>query len=135
MSAKAKDLRRMTELPEPSRLTEPVWLEPFPDVLLEGIPDDAAGPEARYEAKEATELAFIVGLQHLPPQQRAVLVLRDVLGYRATATSPARRPTSRGGTDCSSLTLRGEQISAITRFTDSSVFPLFGLPRKLRIRP
>jgi RNA polymerase sigma-70 factor, ECF subfamily len=77
-----KDLRRMTELPEPSRLTEPVWLEPFPDVLLEGIADDAPGPEPRYEAKEATELAFIVGLQHLPPRQRAVLVLRDVLGYR-----------------------------------------------------
>src|SRR5262249_30567384 len=54
-----------------------------PDVLLEGIPDEAPGPEARYETKEAIELAFIVGLQQLPPQQRAVLVLRDVLGYRA----------------------------------------------------
>ena len=52
-------------------------------MLLEGIPDEAPGPEARYETKEAIALAFIVGLQHLPPQQRAVLVLRDVLGYRA----------------------------------------------------
>ena len=69
--------------PEPTRWIEPVWLEPYPDVLLEGIADDAPGPEARYETKEAVELAFIVGLQHLPPQQRAVLVLRDVLGFRA----------------------------------------------------
>jgi RNA polymerase sigma-70 factor (TIGR02960 family) len=77
------DLQRLTEVPEPTRLTEPIWLEPFPDVLLEGVPDEAPGPEARYEAKEAVALAFIVGLQHLPPQQRAVLVLRDVLGFRA----------------------------------------------------
>jgi RNA polymerase sigma-70 factor (ECF subfamily) len=76
-------LLRMTEVPEPSRRTEPIWLEPYPDVLLEGIPDEAPGPDARYETKEAVALAFIVGLQHLPPQQRAVLVLRDVLGYRA----------------------------------------------------
>ena len=70
-------------MPEPTRWSEPIWLEPYPDVLLEGIPDEAPGPEARYETKEAIALAFIVGLQHLPPQQRAVLVLRDVLGYRA----------------------------------------------------
>jgi RNA polymerase sigma-70 factor, ECF subfamily len=78
-----EDLRRMTEVPEPTRRAEPIWLEPYPDVLFEGVPDDAPGPEARYEAKEAIALAFIVGLQHLPPQQRAVLVLRDVLGFRA----------------------------------------------------
>jgi RNA polymerase sigma-70 factor (ECF subfamily) len=74
---------RMTDMPEPTRYGEPVWLQPYPDVLLEGIADHAPGPEARYEAKEAIALAFIVGLQHLPPQQRAVLVLRDVLGFRA----------------------------------------------------
>ncbi|HWF54224.1 MAG TPA: RNA polymerase subunit sigma-70 [Solirubrobacteraceae bacterium] len=74
---------RIPQMPEPTRWNEPVWLEPYPDVLLEGIPDEAPGPEARYETKEAIALAFIVGLQHLPPQQRAVLVLRDVLGYRA----------------------------------------------------
>jgi RNA polymerase sigma-70 factor (ECF subfamily) len=72
----------MTERPEPTRYGEAIWLEPFPDVLLEGIPDQAPGPEARYEAKEAIELGFVVGLQHLSPPQRAVLVLRDVLGYR-----------------------------------------------------
>jgi RNA polymerase sigma-70 factor (TIGR02960 family) len=75
--------QRMTDVPEPTRRSEPIWLEPYPDVVLEGIPDVAPGPEARYEAKEAIALAFIVGLQHLPPQQRAVLVLRDVLGFRA----------------------------------------------------
>jgi RNA polymerase sigma-70 factor (TIGR02960 family) len=78
-----EELRRMTAVPEPTRRSEPIWLEPYPDALLEGIPDEAPGPEARYETKESIALAFIVGLQHLPPQQRAVLMLRDVLGYRA----------------------------------------------------
>ena len=78
-----EDLHRMTEMPEPTRHGEAIWLEPFPDVLLDGIPDQAPGPEARYETKEAIELGFVVGLQHLSPPQRAVLVLRDVLGYHA----------------------------------------------------
>jgi RNA polymerase sigma-70 factor (ECF subfamily) len=82
-SRRRPDDQRMTQIPEPTRWSEPVWLQPYPDVLLEGIPDEAPGPDARYETKEAIALAFIVGLQHLPPQQRAVLVLRDVLGYRA----------------------------------------------------
>jgi RNA polymerase sigma-70 factor (TIGR02960 family) len=82
-SRRRADRPRMTDVPEPTRYAEPMWLEPYPDVLLEGIADQAPGPEARYEAKEAIALAFIVGLQHLPPQQRAVLVLRDVLGFRA----------------------------------------------------
>jgi RNA polymerase sigma-70 factor (ECF subfamily) len=74
---------QMTQMPEPTRWNEPVWLEPYPDQFLDGVPDVAPGPDARYETKETIELAFIVGLQHLPPQQRAVLMLRDVLGYRA----------------------------------------------------
>jgi RNA polymerase sigma-70 factor, ECF subfamily len=83
VSRRRPEDRTMTQMPEPTRWNEPVWLEPYPDVLLEGIADQAPGPEARYETKEAVALAFIVGLQHLPPQQRAVLALRDVLGYRA----------------------------------------------------
>lgn len=82
-SRRRPEEERMIQLPEPTRWNEPVWLEPYPDLLLEGIPDEAPGPESRYETKETIALAFIVGLQHLPPQQRAVLVLRDVLGYRA----------------------------------------------------
>lgn len=74
--------QRTAQLPEPTRWNEAVSLQPYPDVLLEGVPDEAPGPEARHETRESIALAFIVGLQHLPPQQRAVLVLRDVLGYR-----------------------------------------------------
>jgi RNA polymerase sigma-70 factor (TIGR02960 family) len=71
-------------LPEPTRRrSEPSWLEPYPDVLLEGLPDRAPGPEARYETRESVSLAFLTALQRLPPRQRAVLVLRDVLGFRA----------------------------------------------------
>jgi RNA polymerase sigma-70 factor (TIGR02960 family) len=71
------------EPPEPTRMGEPLWLQPYPDVLLDSIPDTAHGPDQRYEAREALGLAFVAGLQHLPPAQRAMLVLRDVLGFRA----------------------------------------------------
>ncbi len=69
--------------PEPTRLGEAVWLEPYPDVLLEGVADTAPGPAARYEAREAISLAFVTALQLLPPRQRAILILRDVLGFPA----------------------------------------------------
>jgi RNA polymerase sigma-70 factor (TIGR02960 family) len=75
------------ELPEPTRLGEVAWLEPYPDVLLEGLADAAPGPEARYEATEAISVAFVAALQLLPPRQRAVLILRDVLGFRASETA------------------------------------------------
>jgi RNA polymerase sigma-70 factor (ECF subfamily) len=69
--------------PAPTRRSEPTWFEPYPDALLEDLPDTSPGPEARYETREALALAFTAGLQHLPPRQRVVLVLRDVLGFRA----------------------------------------------------
>jgi RNA polymerase sigma-70 factor (TIGR02960 family) len=69
--------------PEPTRLGEIVWLEPFPDALLEGVMGTPLGPEARYEQAETISLAFVTALQVLPPRQLAVLVLRDVLGFHA----------------------------------------------------
>ncbi|SEF19970.1 RNA polymerase sigma-70 factor, ECF subfamily [Amycolatopsis pretoriensis] len=76
--AKAWDIPGV-EPPEPTRLGEVVWLEPFPDALLPAPP----GPEARYEQRESVSLAFVTALQLLPPRQLAVLVLRDVLGFPA----------------------------------------------------
>jgi RNA polymerase sigma-70 factor (ECF subfamily) len=70
--------------PEPTRLGEVVWLQPFPDALLEGAIDMPLGPEARYEQTESISLAFVTALQVLPPRQLAVLILRDVLGFHAT---------------------------------------------------
>jgi len=72
------------EPPEPTRLGEVVWLEPYPDALFEGAIDVPLGPEARYEQTEAISLAFVTALQVLPARQRAVLILREVLGYHAT---------------------------------------------------
>jgi RNA polymerase sigma-70 factor (TIGR02960 family) len=71
------------EPPPATRLGEVVWLEPYPDGLLEGAFDGPLGPEARYEQTEAVSLAFVTALQALPPRQVAVLVLRDVLGFHA----------------------------------------------------
>jgi RNA polymerase sigma-70 factor (TIGR02960 family) len=73
--------RQDAEPPEPTRLGEVPWLEPYPDLLLQELPDDAPGPQARYEAREAISLAFVTALQVLPPRQRAALILRDVLGF------------------------------------------------------
>jgi RNA polymerase sigma-70 factor (TIGR02960 family) len=73
---------RMVDPPEPTRRVEPIWLDPYPEVLLEGLADTAPGPDARYELRESVGLAFVAGLQQLPPRQRAALVLRDVLGFR-----------------------------------------------------
>ena len=72
------------EPPEPTRLGEVVWLQPYPDALLEGAIDRLPGPEARYEQAESISLAFVTALQVLPPRQLAVLILRDVLGFHAS---------------------------------------------------
>ncbi len=71
------------DLPEPTGRGEVLWLEPYPDVDLERLADSAAGPETRYESREAISLAFVTALQLLPPRQRAALILRDVIGFHA----------------------------------------------------
>ena len=67
-------------------LTESIWLEPYPDAQL-GVEASMLGPDARYEQRESIELAFAAALQHLPARQRAVLILRDVLGFSARETA------------------------------------------------
>jgi RNA polymerase sigma-70 factor (ECF subfamily) len=73
--------------PEPARLGDVPWLEPYPDLLLDQLAGAEPGPEARYESTEAISLAFITALQLLPPRQRAVLVLCDVLGFSRAETA------------------------------------------------
>jgi RNA polymerase sigma-70 factor (ECF subfamily) len=118
-------------------VAEIAWLEPYPDSLIEGVADAAPGPHARYEAKESVALAFVSGLQHLPPRQRAVLVLRDVLGFhaeevaemlgsspasvnsalqRARATLEARVPAAR---DRLAMPLTGAERELVGRFADA----------------
>ena len=67
--------------------TDVAWLEPYPDAALEGLADGAPGPEARYELRESVQLAFVAAIQQLSPRQRAVLLLRDVLGWSAAETA------------------------------------------------
>jgi RNA polymerase sigma-70 factor (TIGR02960 family) len=84
---RAAGRRAVTELvppfdpPEPTARGEITWLQPCPEALLEGIPDAEPGPEVRYQAGESVRLAFVAGMQRLPPRQAATLVLRDVLGF------------------------------------------------------
>jgi RNA polymerase sigma-70 factor (TIGR02960 family) len=70
-------------LPQATPANEPFWLEPYPDRLLDEVPDTTPGPDARYELREAISLAFVTALQLLPARQRGVLILRDVLGFHA----------------------------------------------------
>jgi RNA polymerase sigma-70 factor, ECF subfamily len=74
-------------------LTESVWLEPYPDAEL-GVEGALLGPDARYEQRESVELAFAAAFQHLPARQRAVLILREVLGFSAKETAEALETTS-----------------------------------------
>ena len=113
------------------------WLSPYPDSMLEGIADASPGPAARYEAKEAVALAFVSGLQYLAPRQRAVLVLRDVLGFhadevaemlgssvasvnsalqRARAVLESRLPPAR---DRLAMPLTGAERELVDRFADA----------------
>jgi RNA polymerase sigma-70 factor (ECF subfamily) len=74
-------------------LVEATWIEPYPDGEL-GLDEGLAGPDARYEQREAVELAFIAALQLLPARQRAVLILRDVLGFSGAEVAEALDTTT-----------------------------------------
>jgi RNA polymerase sigma-70 factor, ECF subfamily len=80
--------RSDAERPLPRRL----WIEPYPDEAI-GVADGATAPDARYERREALELAFVAALQHLSPRQRAALILRDVLGFSAKEAAEALETT------------------------------------------
>lgn len=135
---RSKELPTMAEPPEPTRLTEPIWLQPYPDVLLEGLADASPGPEAQYETRESMGLAFVAALQHLPPRQRAALVLRDALGFhtpevadmlgsteasikgalqRARASLDARVPP--GSLDCAPTPDSPAERELVGRFVDA----------------
>ncbi|TMG02460.1 MAG: sigma-70 family RNA polymerase sigma factor [Chloroflexi bacterium] len=81
--AREEGLMQPTELPQPTRLGEVLWIEPYPDALIDRVADRTPGPEAHYQTTEAVSLAFITALQLLPPRQRAVHILRDVLGFHS----------------------------------------------------
>ncbi|MCO1659893.1 sigma-70 family RNA polymerase sigma factor [Pseudonocardia humida] len=119
-------------LPEPShRGPEPSWLEPYPDALWEGIADQVPGPEARYEARESVSLAFLAALQQLPPRQRAVLVLRDVLGFR-TAEVARILDTTQDAVTGALKRARGTLAEELPG-ADRDGAPLPGSPRERRI--
>jgi RNA polymerase sigma-70 factor (TIGR02960 family) len=114
-SRRPREVPAMRDALEPTRRSEPVWLEPYPDVLLDDIPDRSAGPAARYEARESIELSFIVALQHLPPRQRAALVLGDVLGFRTaevTEMLDTGEASVKGALQRARATLRARQPAA-----------------------
>jgi RNA polymerase sigma-70 factor (TIGR02960 family) len=82
--------------PEPTQRNEITWLQPYPDTLLDGIADGAPGPEARYSQIEAIELAFVAGLQRMPPRQAATVLLRDVLGFGTEEVAAMLKTSSMG---------------------------------------
>lgn len=112
------------EPPEPSRMGEVTWLEPYPDALLDGLPDAPPGPEARYELTEAISLAFVTALQLLPPRQRAVLILRDVLGYHAAEVAEMLETTVESVTSA----LKRARASLSRHHTNRDPAPAAGSP-------
>ena len=102
-------------LPPPTRRIEALWLEPYPDVLLGPPLESLPGPEAHIEAKEAISLAFVAALQLLPARQRAVLILRDVLGFRAAEVAEMLDSTVESVTSAlkrARATLEGSRLHA-----------------------
>jgi RNA polymerase sigma-70 factor (TIGR02960 family) len=122
----AEEVPPMPEPPPPTRRSEPIWLQPYPDALFEGLPDSAPGPAARYETKEATALAFVAGLQRMPPLQRTALVLRDVLGF-STGESASILDTTEASVKGA---LQRARAALAERAIDSSRAPLPDSPEE-----
>jgi RNA polymerase sigma-70 factor (TIGR02960 family) len=112
--------------PEPTRLADPVWLEPYPDVLLDGLPEMVAGSEARYGTEESISLAFVAALHHLPPRQRATLLLRDVLGFDAAEVADILECSQSAVTSA----LRRARVALEARLPDRESAPLHGSARE-----
>jgi RNA polymerase sigma-70 factor (TIGR02960 family) len=114
-------------------VAEIAWLEPYPDGLVEGVADATPCPEARYEAKESIALAFVSGLQHLAPRQRAVLVLRDVLGFRAEEVGEMLGSTP-ASVNSALQRARAALESRVPASRDRLAMPLTGAERELVAR-
>ncbi|MFE9746755.1 sigma-70 family RNA polymerase sigma factor [Saccharothrix saharensis] len=116
--------------PEPSHhRAEPLRLEPYPDVLLDDVVDHGPGPEARYELRESVSLAFLAALQGLPAQQRAVLVLRDVLLFRAAEVADMLGTTENGVTSA----LKRARAAVAGDLPGRDRAPLPGSPRERQV--
>jgi RNA polymerase sigma-70 factor (TIGR02960 family) len=113
-------------LPPPTRVGDPTWLEPLPDLLLDGVPDTAPGPDSRYELTESVSLAFVAAVQALLPRQRAVLLLRDVLGYRAAEVAGMLETTEHAVNS----TLRRARAVLAGRLPDRDTTALPSAPRE-----
>lgn len=108
-------------MPGPAPAADIAWLEPYPDAALDGVADAAPGPEARYEMREAVRLSFVAAVQLLPPRQRAVLLLHDVVGWTSAETAALIN-----GSVASVDSLL--QRARMTSFVTPSLVASFGLP-------
>src|SRR5262249_34813824 len=120
--------------PEPTRRDEPVWLEPYPDALLEGITDLSPGPEARYEARESIRLAFLAALPRgLPPPPSSPCCRGNERCWCSVAFSASLRPTS---PPCSRAPrTRSKAPSSAPAAQSSNASPPDGTARPGRTRP
>ena len=131
-SRRPREVPLMAEPPEPTRRAGPVWVEPCPDTLLDGVPDRTPGPGARYDTQESIELAFVTALQRLPARQRTALMLRDVLGYR-TAEVAGMLGSTEASVKGALRRARAELQARLPAGRDRARAPLPGSPLERRL--